>query len=159
MTLLDDHPLAQPTSTDVEVLFKEARGRRRRRWVRGSCLAVTGILAALLGLDLSGMGSLQSTHPSGGNSQKAPVRQSSDGSRVNVDVLTAQAQTTVRVAGTKVVRGSAAPAAPGVGPPIALPREGYIIGITGGHYQSISDDLQTIVHTWSSVGGRSGARE
>jgi hypothetical protein len=74
--------------------------------------------------------------------------------RVNLDVLSTDSQVRVNLA-HGYVQGAQHLAAGGAGSPIALARDGYILNSrVGGPYQSVSDDLQHVRHTWASSDGQ-----
>lgn len=74
--------------------------------------------------------------------------------RVNLDVLSTDLQVRVNLA-HGYVEGAQHLAAGGAGSPVALARDGYILNSTvGGPYQSVSDDLQHVLHTWASSDGQ-----
>jgi hypothetical protein len=70
----------------------------------------------------------------------------------NLDILSGPLQLRVRL-DARNGRGSSVPAAPGVAPPLALPRSGYVIGTAMGRYESVSNDLRTVLYRWPSNDG------
>ena len=70
----------------------------------------------------------------------------------NLDILTSGLQVSAQLANGSD-RGSARLAGPGVRAPIAFPRQGYVMAVGVGGYESVSYDLQTIFYTWSGSQG------
>jgi hypothetical protein len=140
---------------EVEALFREARRRRRRRWVIGcGAIASSTTLGVLAGVSLSRAGmpsraTVTRVAPPGPavtpSTAPAPV--------TNLDILSGSLQLRVRI-GPRADRRSNIPAAPGVAPPLALARVGYLIGTVTGRYESVSDDLRTVLYRWPSDDGQ-----
>jgi hypothetical protein len=157
--LLEDRGVDRDTRSEVEALFREARRRRRRRWVIGSCAVV---LAAALGLSA---GLMLTVQMQGGGDRTTTPRTTPTGPALrgaathhgatNLDILSGSLQTRVRF-DVRTDKASSIPAAPGLAPPLALSREGYVIGRAmgpRGQYASISNGLQRVLYSWPSNDG------
>ncbi len=70
----------------------------------------------------------------------------------NLDILTGGLQVSAHLTNGSN-RGSAKLAGPGVRAPLAFPRQGYLMAVGVGGYESVSYDLQTIFYTWSGSQG------
>lgn len=138
----------------MEVLFKEARKRRQRRWIGGTCLIVLAIVATFVDLTVSGEAPPSPGSAAQNDHSRVPEGSAAAQGRVNLDVLTAQSQMTATVLGIRVVRGSIRPAAPADGAAVAFPRAGYVVGDAMGQDQSIADDLHSSLHTWTTSEGQ-----
>jgi hypothetical protein len=161
-TQLDEQVIAEcDAGSKVDALFREARRRRRRRWAIGCCAVVVATAIGVVGgLSLNGGNALRSASTvrrvqTGG----LITRPASHRVATNLDILSGSVQFRVRID----ARGSArskVPAAPGMAPPVALARAGYVIGAAmgpTGTYASISNDLQTVLYSWPSQDGSSPA--
>ena len=162
MTLLDEKYADHDTRSNVvEALFREARRRRRRRWTV-ACGAV--VLGAALGLSAGVSLTARDGTDRTTTSRTAPAGPAFPGSAAphratNLDILSGSLRLRVRF-DARDGAGSKVPAAPGVAPPVALARAGYVIGTAMGPigtYASVSNDLQTVLYSWPSQDGSSPA--
>ena len=156
-TALDENHVDHDTRSNVEALFREARRRRRRRWTVGCCVVVLGAALGLsAGLSMTAQhGTGRITAPRTAPLAGAFSGAAAPGGATNLDILSGSLQMRVRV-DTRGAASSKLAAAPGVAPPIALARQGYVIGAAMGPigtYTSVSDDLQTVLHAWPSKDG------
>lgn len=144
--------VADKDTSQVEVLIREARQHRRRRWaVRCAivllALAMAGALLAITTLARTGTS----------NRSKSPTlsRTPATGaaiSPINLDILSGLMQVNVSV--THGNHGESSKlAGPGIRAPVAFPRQGYVLALDVGGYESVSYDLQTILYTWDGSQG------
>ena len=80
---------------------------------------------------------------------------SSGSTNVNLDILSAQTQLTVRDLGKSIENSPTAirSAAPSAGATVAFPRLGYVLGSNAAGYVSLTNDLQKVLHVWSLAQG------
>jgi hypothetical protein len=138
-------------TSEVEVLIREAREHRRRRWAVRCAIVLLAVVVvgALLAATTVGRGTTSGRTPSlprsgsGVTSASVPV---------NLDILSGLLQ--VRVSVTHGDRGGSTQlAGPGVRAPVAFPRRGYVLAVGVGGYESVSYNLQAIFYSWDGSQG------
>jgi hypothetical protein len=145
--------------SEVDALFREARRRRRRRWAIGcGAVAISTSLGVFAGVSFLRPGrpsrvAPSGATPSGATPSGAIIRTAPPAPATNLDILSGSLQLRIRL-GARAGKSSSVPATPGVAPPLALAREGYLIGIAMGRYESVSDDLRTVAYRWPSGDGQ-----
>jgi hypothetical protein len=161
-SLLDERVVVDHEApSKFDALFREARRRRRRRWALGCCSVV---MVTALGLTAGLWSTTRNPVHSEWTSRPIPPGPAAAGSApagraTNLDIFSGSLQLRVRFDARGRAR-SKVPAAPGVAPPVALARAGYVIGAAMGPigtYASISNDLQTVLYSWPSQDGSSPA--
>jgi hypothetical protein len=139
---------------NVEALFREARRRRRRRWVVGcAAVAISTTVGVLVGVSLSRAGGPTPAALARLGPSPIVTRTAAPAPVTNLDILSGSLQLRVRIAPRAGLRSSI-PATPGVAPALALARQGYVIGSVMGRYESVSDDLRTVLYRWPSGDGQ-----
>ena len=151
MTLVERPPVEGTESLDLEVLFKEARRRRRRRWFLGMVLVIALSVAMVIAAMTIQFGGPPSTTQSAPANSPTPANAVSDLRGLNLDILSAQTQVSASL-GESNQKPSVRLATPGIAPPLALARDGYVVGIAMGTLESVSDNLQKVLHSWASDG-------
>jgi hypothetical protein len=140
------------TTGDAEALFKEAKRRRRRRWIVGCSILLIGVVVAGGLLAITTTGRRGSSHQTSRPLQARKAVAQTGQRPGNLDILTGGLQVSAHLANGGH-RGSAKLAGPGVRAPIAFSRQGYVMAVGVGGYESVSYDLQTIFFTWSGSQG------
>jgi hypothetical protein len=137
----------------VEALFKEAHQRRRRRRLAWLSVVVIVVCSAVGLLAVTRTTPNSPAHSAKVATPSSPALPSgSVSANVNLDITSAQTQVSVKlVENSPVVVRSASPSA---GAAIAFPRLGYVLGSNAGGYVSLSNDLQKVLHVWSSAPGQ-----
>jgi hypothetical protein len=154
--------LLSPPSVPCEEIFRRGRRLRSRRrfgLVTGIALIVA-IAAITVGLTSE---TTTSAHHSVATPKARPkaVPVLDVEPSINMDILSKQVQVSLNLASGDVTRSAAVvmSASVGSGVAIGIQRQGYIVGLAADsdNYISVTDDLQTVLHTWTGRFGQYGA--
>jgi hypothetical protein len=151
-----ERSLSSTEITTEDVVAKARQLRARRKAVLSTCAVVAAAVAVTVGLLVGGT---PTVHQAGTKLKEVPVLDIAP--RINMDVITTKGPVSVNFASGDVTHSGAqvTPVVGSSGVTWGYQRKGYLVGMQydGGRYVSVSNDLQTILHTWTGTYGQYGA--